>query len=183
MRVISGKYRGAKLIPPIDDRVRPTTDRIKESVFNIVSSKVGVANAAVLDLFAGSGALGIEALSRDAAKAVFIDKDKDSIQIVNANLAKLKIPTKNYGVYNVDYEFALKKLSGQLFDIIFVDPPYALRIEHKILDLILKYDILAENGLVVVEHDTNNDVSHEKFTSDCRVMGNTSVSFMSRSLL
>ena len=80
MRVISGKYRGRRLLSPADSRVRPTTDRIKETMFNILASRGGLYGA-VLDLFSGSGALGIEALSRGAASAVFIDKDPDSIRL------------------------------------------------------------------------------------------------------
>ncbi len=180
MRVISGKYRGSKLFSPDDNRVRPTTDRVKESIFNILCNKATVENANVLDLFAGSGALGIETLSRGARHVTFIDKDKDSVKLVLANLTKINADSACFDVYNVEYEFALKKLSGKKFDIVFVDPPYALKIEKKVIDLILKYELLNENGIIVVEHDALNIVYHSCFDIDCRKMGNTSVSFLSR---
>lgn len=180
MRVISGKYRGSKLLSPDDNRVRPTTDRIKESVFNILCNKVLIENSIALDLFAGSGALGIEALSRGSRHVTFIDKDKDSIKLVLSNLTKVNADALSFDIYNIEYEFAMKKLSGKKFDIIFVDPPYALRIEKKVLDLVVKYELLSENGIIVVEHDTDNNIYHSCFDIDCRKMGNTSVSFLSR---
>jgi 16S rRNA (guanine966-N2)-methyltransferase len=87
MRVISGKFKYKLLYNPKDDRVRPTTDRIKETLFNIVASKDKVDGVFVLDLFAGSGALGIESISRGASKVVFIDKDRDSFALVQQNLS------------------------------------------------------------------------------------------------
>lgn len=180
MRVISGKYRGAKLYSPLDDRVRPTTDRIKESVFNILSNCIRFYDAKALDLFSGSGALGVEMLSRGAGYVAFVDHDRDSIKLTQANLEKIKAPKESYGIFPVEYDFALKKLAGAKMDVIFVDPPYALKIESRVLDLICEYDVLAENGIVVVEHDCKNVVENDKFDCDCRKMGNTSVSFMTR---
>lgn len=180
MRVISGKYRGAKLFSPADDRVRPTTDRIKESVFNILSNHVKFCNAKALDLFSGSGALGIEMLSRGAKYVAFVDHDRDSIRLTEANIAKIKAPKDSYGIFPVEYDFALKKLTGAGMDVVFVDPPYALKIENRVLDLIDEYDVLAPGGMVVVEHDCKNIVQNDKYDCDCRKMGNTSVSFMTK---
>ena len=110
MRVISGLFKYKALYSPQDNKVRPTTDRIKETLFNILSSKNKTGQVFVLDLFSGSGALGIESLSRGATKVIFIDKSKDSFALTNKNLAHVGANKDSYEVYNVDYEFGLKKL-------------------------------------------------------------------------
>lgn len=180
MRIISGKYRGAKLYSPEDNRVRPTTDRIKESVFNIICSRLNVCGATVLDLFSGSGALGLEAYSRGAKKVVFIDNDKDSIRLTKSNIAKLRVPTENYEIYQTEYFIALKKLENRRFDIVFADPPYASGYFDNILEHVKKYNILNESGIMVVEHDSKTVVENEDYFVDCRKMGNTAVSFLTR---
>lgn len=93
MRVISGKYRGKKIFAPLNDKVRPTTDRIKETLFNILASKGYGEGVTVLDLFGGTGALGIEALSRGAEKAIFIDNDPESVKLIRQNLLNIKAPS------------------------------------------------------------------------------------------
>ena len=178
MRVISGKYKYKPLFSPDGNSVRPTTDRIKETIFNILSSRGFVGNVTVLDLFSGSGALGIESLSRGAEKVIFIDKSKDSFNLTKKNLEFVGAEKDSYEIYNVDYEFALKKLKSKHFDLIFVDPPYALRIENKILDLIKKFDVLSENGLIMIEHDAKNVFKDNDFDIDCRKCGSMSISFL-----
>ena len=178
MRVISGKFKYKALYNPKDNRVRPTTDRIKETLFNIVSAKGKTGNVFVLDLFAGSGALGIESLSRGAEKVIFIDKDRDSCSLVNQNLKHVGAESSEYEVYNVDYEFALKKLKDKNFDLIFIDPPYALHIENRVLDLIKKYNVLSKDGLIVVEHDAKNVFVDNDFISDTRKCGSMSLTFL-----
>jgi 16S rRNA (guanine(966)-N(2))-methyltransferase RsmD len=178
MRVISGKFKYKLLYNPKDNRVRPTTDRIKETLFNIVASKGKTGSVFVLDLFAGSGALGIESLSRGASKVVFIDKDKDSFALVNQNLKHVGAQLGEYETYNVDYEFALKKLKGKNFDLIFIDPPYALHIENAVLELIKKYNVLAKDGLIVIEHDAKNEFRDDDFVSDTRKCGSMSLTFL-----
>ena len=178
MRVISGKFKYKQLYAPENNLVRPTTDRIKETLFNILASK-GVAGAVIaLDLFAGSGALGIESISRGAEKAVFIDKSRDSVKLLNKNLAHVGADPKTYEVYNVDFEFALKKLANRRFDVIFADPPYAAGLEKKIIDLVDRYGVLAEDGVLVIEHDSDNRFDTSPFVSDCRECGNTTLSFL-----
>ncbi len=178
MRVISGKFKYKALYNPKDNKVRPTTDRIKETLFNIIASKNKTGKVLVLDLFAGSGALGIESLSRGAEKVIFVDKDKESFMLVNQNLKHVGAQNGEFEVYNVDYEFALKKLKDKGFDLIFVDPPYALHIENKVLDLIKKYNVLAKDGLIVVEHDAKNIFEDSDFVSDTRKCGSTSLTFL-----
>ena len=179
MRVISGKFKGRKLFAPEDNEVRPTTDRIKETLFNIISSKIGLKEITVLDLFGGSGAIGIEALSRGAKKVVFIDKSNDSIKLIKQNLAHVKAEESSYETYCVDYEFALKKLQGKKFDLIFADPPYSARYEKNIANKVVQYEVLSDNGLLVIEHSSKTLIGSLDFIEDMRICGNTVLSFLS----
>lgn len=175
MRVISGNLRGKRLFSPSDNKVRPTTDRIKETMFNILQSKIDWSSCNVLDLFCGSGALGLEALSRGAKGIIFVDKDPNSVKLTNQNLAHCKVKAQ---VYNADYRVALRKLQGQKFDLILLDPPYNEKYEKELLKLIQKYEILNKNGLIILEHST--DISlinfNESYIIDTRECGNTSIS-------
>lgn len=179
MRVISGKFKYKALFSPSTNAVRPTTDRIKETIFNILSSKGFVGNVKVLDLFSGSGALGIESLSRGAEKVVFIDKNKDSFVLTKKNLEFVGADKNSYEIYNVDYEFALKKLKEKHFDLVFVDPPYSLHIENRILDFIKKYDVLSKDGVIMIEHESKNVFTDKDFVIDTRSCGSMSISFLS----
>lgn len=177
MRVISGKFKGKKLFAPADKRVRPTTDRIKETLFNILYSK-GKIEGEVLDLFSGTGALGIEALSRGASRAVFVDKDCDSIKLTVQNLTHVK--ADGYEIYNTDFTIALKKLYGRKFDIIFIDPPYRLKAEAEILNKIANYELLNKNGIIIIEHSKENNlqIEAERYIIDERNCGNTVLTFL-----
>lgn len=155
MRVISGKFRGLKLNSPKDNRVRPTTDRVKESMFNVISEYIY--GARVLDLFAGSGALGIESISRGSEMVYFIDNSKDSISVLKSNLEKIK-SKESFEVYMMDYKKALEMLSRkeEKFDVIFLDPPYYEGLFDDILTRIDRLGILKKDGIVVVEHDSKD---------------------------
>lgn len=156
MRVISGSVRGLKLNPPINNDIRPTTDRVKENMFNMINEYVY--DSVVFDVFAGSGALGIEALSRGAKKAVFCDKSRESINVLNKNIDKARFKDVSE-IINDDYRSAIKKLScrNMVFDLIFVDPPYYEGLFEDVLSNIVNYGLLSEDGVIVVEHD-NKDV-------------------------
>lgn len=147
MRVISGEAKGSKLkcLEGLD--TRPTADRVKEAVFSMIS--MHIAKSRVLDLFAGTGALGIEALSRGAGEAVFVDNSSHAIQICEDNLIKTKQKDKAK-VYNRD-SIAFLKQQDVKFDIIFLDPPYKSGIYQEVLNLILKCDLLNDDALVVIE--------------------------------
>ncbi len=177
MRVISGKFKGRKLYSPKDERVRPTTDRIKETLFNILLSKKKNV-VTVLDLFGGSGAVGIEALSRGAEKCVFIDRDIESVRLIKENLNHVGAKETDYSIYNVDFSFALKKLKDKRFDFIFADPPYASDFEEKIVRLIDKYNVLANDGVLVVEHANDKIFPTENFEVDRRECGYTVLTFL-----
>lgn len=157
VRVISGSARGLKLNTPGDDRVRPTTDRVKESMFNIVQD--WVYDSQVLDLFAGSGALGIEALSRGASQAVFCDNSLDSIKIIKSNIEKARVADRSQ-IVSGDFKRCLRDMEAknQSFDIIFVDPPYYKGLFEEVLDTIRSCKILKKDGIVIVEHDAKRPI-------------------------
>lgn len=149
MRVISGKYRGLKLTPFDGEEIRPTADRVKESVFNILYGEI--AGATVLDLFCGSGSLGIECLSRGAQRVDFNDISPRSAQIARGNIAKLK-GAEGYSVTVGDYSSFLKK-NKIAYDIIFIDPPYASESGRGALELIASCGALSKGGVAVYERD------------------------------
>lgn len=149
MRIIGGEYRSRILADIKGDNVRPTSDRAREALFNILGLRVR--GARVLDLFAGSGALGIESLSRGAKEATFNDVSKDSVAIVKKNLALLKAEEKAR-VYQTDFA-AFLNLAKAPFDLIFIDPPYRFDYGEKALQIISDKGLLTENGIAVYERD------------------------------
>ena len=179
MRVISGKFRGKRISSPEGDKVRPTTDKIKETLFNILVSKNLLGEVFALDLFGGTGGIGIELLSRGAEKVIFIDKDRESIRFIRENLKNVGASEQTFEIYNVDYEFALKKLQGKKFDLIFADPPYNAGFEDMVIRLVQKYDLLQSDGVLVIEHSTQKSFESETFEVDNRKCGNTTLSFLS----
>lgn len=146
MRVVSGKYRGRKIESPKGNEVRPTSDMVKENIFNTIQFDVAV--SCFLDLFCGSGGMGIEALSRGAKQVTFVDKSKTSIALTQRNLAGIK---DDYRVVNSDFESALRTVGKQ--DFIFVDPPYKTDYIGDICAIVLERDILADGGYIIYEHD------------------------------
>lgn len=148
MKVIQGKYKGVILKGFDIKGTRPTMDRVKESLFATIQNKIK--DSIVLDLFAGSGNLGIESLSMGAKNVIFVDKNKESIKIIRENLLKIN---ENRKIINADYKAALKELSEMKFDIIFLDPPYDTNYIAESIKLIEKYDMLEDNGLIVCESD------------------------------
>ena len=144
MRVITGSARGRKLKTPENYDIRPTTDNVKESVFNII--QFDIEGRRVLDLFAGTGQLGIECLSRGARECVFVDKSRDAVKIVRENL-------KSCGLGGtVVQEDALSFLSScGKFDVIFIDPPYDAPVYESVLETINLVDILSEGGIIICE--------------------------------
>ena len=146
MRVISGKYKGKRLNSPIGDEVRPTGDKVKESIFNVI--QFDVAGSRFLDLFAGSGGIGIEALSRGAKHTLFADNSKASIDLLKSNLKGI---SDDYKIVNRDYRDTLYSVDGK-WDFIFVDPPYKTDYIREICDIVKERDLLAEGGYVIYEH-------------------------------
>ncbi len=151
MRVVSGKARGLKLKSIESDSTRPTKDMVKEALFSMLLSYVD--DATVLDLFSGSGAIGIEALSRGASKCYFNDNNKECIDVINENLEKAKF-SDLAEVFHLDYLDMLKEVRNVSFDIIYVDPPYNKGLGKKAIETISSYDLLKKNGVLVFETDT-----------------------------
>ncbi len=154
MRVITGSAKGHKLKSPKDMNIRPTTDRIKETLFNIIANDLD--GCKFLDLFGGTGAIGIEALSRGAEKEFFIYKYIDRIKIIDYNLLHTKLSDKAK-VYTGDVLSVIRKLGNQKqkFDIIFMDPPYLQGYVPKVLVAIKNACIL--DGYIIVEHETKDN--------------------------
>ena len=144
MRVITGAARGRRLKTPEGMDIRPTTDNVKESVFNIL--QFDIEGRRVLDLFAGTGQLGIECLSRGAASAVFVDQSRDAVNIVRENLRSCGLTA------TVLQQEALSFLDGcGKFDLVFVDPPYDSELYGKVLDKINSVDLLSDGGIIMCE--------------------------------
>ncbi|MCM1367296.1 MAG: 16S rRNA (guanine(966)-N(2))-methyltransferase RsmD [Roseburia sp.] len=176
MRVISGKYKGANIISPHGE-VRPTADMVKGSLFSILESKGAVKGARFLDLFCGSGAIGIEALSRGAASCVFVDMNTAN---VIANLDKLKIESRK--LIRGDFRRALRLLRNDKFDVIFCDPPYKSGYAQVALDTLLRYGMTDGGGTIIIEHNSSNDLIN--VPKDCiidrRVFGITALEIITR---
>lgn len=149
MRVISGTAKGTKLNTINDVTTRPTLDRVKEPLFSIIQTYLQEAN--VLDLFAGSGALGIEALSRGAGHCTFCDKSFQSIQMLKENIKKTKMENKST-IFVQDYKKCLKELK-ETFTIIFIDPPYKQDIAVDAIKRIMQLGLLAKEGIIILETD------------------------------
>lgn len=151
MKIISGKYKGRVLEGFDIAGTRPTMDRVKESLFAMIQSYLE--DATVLDLFAGSGNLGIEALSEGAKEIYLVDKNKKACQVINRNLKKIGIEASD--IFCGDYKSALEKYQEQSikFDIIFLDPPYQTDLVKKSVEIIEKYELLSQNGIIVAESD------------------------------
>lgn len=158
MRVIAGKARRVQLKTIEGMDTRPTTDRIKETLFNMIAH--GLCDSSFLDLFAGSGAIGIEALSRGAKEAVFVEKNPRAMACVKENLERTKFKGQAQTL-NMDVMSALKKLDGvRTFDYIFMDPPYNHLLEKMVLEFLAGSSLLSEDALIIVEASMETDFSY-----------------------
>lgn len=182
MRIISGRCKGRKLITPKDHKIRPTSDRVRESLFNILGNHVE--DATVLDLFAGTGALGIESLSRGAESALFLDISDAACRIIkeNVTLCKLEHQTRV-----VQWDLSKKALPPTLmetpFSLIFMDPPYDKGFIKTLLDTGNLMDLLDPDGTIVIEHTPKEpipDPLNGFILSDQRRYGKTLISFLTK---
>jgi 16S rRNA (guanine966-N2)-methyltransferase len=182
MRVISGKAKGRRLVAHKGQAVRPTADRVKESLFNILPRDF--CRMKVLDLFAGTGNLGIEALSRGAEKAILVDASERSAAVIRENLRRLEF-SDHAEVWVLPAARALRSLAkrGEIFDVIFLDPPYDQKLVGSALRLIEQGNLLNPNGTLVAEHSARESVptSYESLIlNDQRRYGDTLLSFYKR---
>ena len=180
MRIITGSAKGIQLQAPRGLATRPTTDRVKESVFNILADIV--VDAHVLDIFAGTGNLGLEALSRGATTAAFIDNSTESIDIIKANAERTKL-IAHTEIYKNDVIRALDKFvqNGRSFDLIFCDPPYNQGLVQIVLDRIENHSLLKPKGILVIEHSKHEIVTDDWNNLQLRRVeryGETLVSFL-----
>ena len=155
MRVISGIYKGRKLKSSNSLHIRPTTDRVKEYIFNILQdfpvSKI------VVDMFSGSGSLGIESLSRGADKAFFVDNSKQSLDVLQNNLKSIQVPDLKYQVIQrVAIKFSER--NNQYFDLYLLDPPFDYPSVQILLDSIFKNEVLTTDSIIVLEHEISNPI-------------------------
>ena len=158
MRIISGKARGTKLYTLDGTATRPTLDRVKESLFNIIQNDIE--DSTVLDLFSGSGAIGLEFLSRGAKRAVLCDNSKDAIKIIKQNVQKTHFE-KISEIYNMEFTKLVERLQNQKFDIIYIDPPYATDFIKISLEKIIEYKLVNENTKIIVETDDETRILNQ----------------------
>ena len=153
MRISSGIYRNRIInAPNNNDATRPTTDKTRQAIFNVI--RPYIYDSKVLDLFAGSGAMGIEALSNEAKHITFIDNDIQAIKAIKDNLTSLKINKDEYEIIKDDYHI-IKSINSS-FDIIFMDPPYRLNVFDEILKIIEDNNLLNKHGIIVYESNIEN---------------------------
>lgn len=183
MRVIAGAARGRKLKPPQSNHIRPTADRVKESLFSILASRLtSFAELRVLDLCAGTGNLGIEALSRGAQSAVFVDSNREAIALIRYNLELVRLQAAGT-VLEMTASRALQRLgqnAGQQFDLVFLDPPYSQDTPAEILPLLDKLGLVSSSAVVVVEQDSKRalaDTYGSLALLDQRIYGATALYF------
>ena len=157
MRVITGKARGISLKTPDGVQTRPTTDRVKEALFSII--QFDIPGAKVLDLFGGTGQLGIEALSRGAQSAVFVDAREEACRLIRENLKRTKLE-QDARVIRADYLEYLRHCN-ESFDIIILDPPYAEVFLENAMKFITEIDILQTNGIIITEHPAGKELPRE----------------------
>ena len=175
MRIIAGKFRGKVIPSPKEEIVKPTLDRVKENIFNILQFKI--ANSRVLDLFCGSGALGIECISRNADYVTFVDNNKANTITLQKFLTNLKV--QNYEIKNVDFYDGIK--GNGKYDIIFLDPPYESDLAEIAISKIYKFGILNDDGVIVWEHSASKDTSKFKHKiTDSRKYGSVVVDFLQK---
>lgn len=163
MRIITGSARGARLETLDGEEItRPTPERVKEAVFNMLA--FDLEGRRVLDLFAGSGQMGLEALSRGAASALFCDSNRQAVDVIKRNAQKTKLSSQAR-IVNSDYKSLIRSLEGkEQFDIILLDPPYAMNLVQDAIDRILRAGIASERAIFVCESDRKDPFSGEGLT-------------------
>ena len=163
MRIISGDFRGTKLFTLEGLNTRPTLDRVKEALFSKINFELQ--DSVVLDLFAGSGALALESISRGAKEAVLCDSSREAIKIIKQNIEKTKTNEKTL-ILNLDYKKALEDLKNKdiKFDIVFLDPPYQTDFAEEAVKIIIENKLLNEDAIIILETDNKEKVIKNLYT-------------------
>ena len=167
MRIISGRARGTKLYTLEGDSTRPTLDRVKESIFNIIQSDIK--DSIFLDLFAGSGAIGLEAASRGAKKVILCDKSKDAMQIIKKNIMKTHLENE-VETYLLDFRVLLNDKLNEKLDIVYIDPPYESDFAIQAVNIILENDLITKDSLIMIETDRKEEIEEKLKKVDLRIV-------------
>ncbi|NLO83457.1 MAG: 16S rRNA (guanine(966)-N(2))-methyltransferase RsmD [Clostridiales bacterium] len=177
MRIIAGRWKGRKLLSLKGTSTRPTYDRVKEAMFNILQAYIP--DSLVLDLFAGTGNLGLEALSRGCKKVVFVEKNPRAVEILNQNRRNLGCFDQSHVVCD-DVFHAIRYLSGkERFDVVFADPPYNEGMDARLIYAIAESDVMQPDGIIMLEHSSRSnqpDEAGDIKRIQTRKYGNTSIS-------
>ena len=179
MRVIGGEFGGRRLLAPPGGKIRPTSDRVREAIFDILGPVWNFQR--VLDLFAGTGALGIEAISRGSEEAVFVEQGKGALTVLKGNLKALGLKARAWVLpLTAKRGIAILGEKGAVFNIIFMDPPYGKGLAEKTLEEIVNGEILAATGVIVVEHSSREEIVPPPglALSQKRRYGDTAISFV-----
>jgi 16S rRNA (guanine(966)-N(2))-methyltransferase RsmD len=174
MRIIAGEYKGRNLKSPPSMNVRPTSDRLRETLFNVIAPRIE--DVRFLDLCAGSGAVGIEALSRGASRVTFVDRSRRMCKLIEANVELCRIPEEQWEIYNSEANEFLRSAPQETWDIVFFDPPYKD-------DYVKTLQLLGNNNLVIAEHHHKNQLPETIGNLQrTRILkqGDSSLSFFSR---
>ena len=184
MRIIGGKYKGLKLLTPDGNKIRPTSDRLKESLFSIISSnryKIKIDNCNVLDICSGTGSLGIESFSRGAVSVYFIDKDYRSINLIYKNISKLNIDYKFQNKIKIIKDEATKALKNinKIFQIVLIDPPYNSNIIEKCLFTLRELNLINENSYIFAESSKTGNFNYDGYQIlDVKLYGNSKLTIL-----
>ena len=184
MRIIGGKYKGLKLLPPDDTKIRPTSDRLKESLFSIITSSkymINIDNCNVLDICSGTGSLGIEAFSRGAISVYFIDKDHRAINLIYKNISKLSIDNKFENKIKIIKDEATKALKNikKIFQIVLMDPPYNTNIIEKCLFKLKELNLINQHSYIFIESSKVEDFNYDGYQIlDIKLYGNSKLTIL-----
>ncbi len=166
MRIIAGKAKGTKLYTLEGENTRPTLDRVKESLFNIIQNEIQ--DSVFLDMFSGSGAIGLEAVSRGAKKAILCDKSKEACMIIKKNIEKTHA-LENIELYQDDFKEVLENKIHEKLDVVFLDPPYKTDFAIDAIKIVIEKDLLNQNAMIIVETDDNNRILESLKHIDCEI--------------
>lgn len=180
LRIIAGKFRSRVLEQPPLNITRPTIDRVREAIFNIIQNEIG--QSIVLDCFAGSGSFCLEAISRGAMKAVAIEKDRRAFQVIERNAKKLIV--NNLEIKNIDALFYVKSSKNIQFDFIYLDPPYKLEILPEIISTIHENNLLKEYGKIIIETSIEKEIKIPSFFVPIseKIYGKTKIIFLTKNI-